>query len=100
MIASFPYSFSFFYTYETMRSVLGISHFHNCVSSVVAEITANLVRNPFEIIKQQMMVGRSDKILQSFNLLFKEKGFFGLYIGLKHTLARDILFSGIQLPIF
>lgn len=28
------------------------------------------------------------------------KGFKGFYIGYKSTLARDIVFSGFQLPIF
>jgi hypothetical protein len=67
MIISFPYSFSFFYTYETVRSIIGISHVGNFFASVSAEIVANLVRNPFEIIKQQMMVGRSDRIFQTFS---------------------------------
>jgi solute carrier family 25 S-adenosylmethionine transporter 26 len=71
MIASFPYSFSFFYTYEMMRSIVGTTHLCNFISSVTAEIVANLVRNPFEIIKQQMMVGRSDRILHGFNTVVK-----------------------------
>lgn len=63
MIASFPYSFSFFYTYESVRAMMGKSHTGNVIASVCAEIVANLVRNPFEVVKQQMMVGRSDRIL-------------------------------------
>jgi hypothetical protein len=38
----------------------------NIIASISAEIVANLVRNPFEVVKQQMMVGRSDKIMESF----------------------------------
>ena len=100
MIVSFPYSFSFFYTYETIRGMTKKTHLDNALASVCAEIVGNLVRNPFEVIKQQMMVGRSDKILSSFSEIIKHKGVKGLYIGLKPTLARDILFSAIQLPIF
>lgn len=70
------------------------------VASVCAEIVANIVRNPFEVVKQQMMVGRSDRILSSFSEIWKQKGIAGLYIGLSSTLGRDILFSAIQLPIF
>jgi len=66
MIVSFPYSFTFFYTYETVRSLLNKTHFANIVASVSAEIVANIVRNPFEVVKQQMMVGRSDRIIESF----------------------------------
>jgi solute carrier family 25 protein 39/40 len=47
-----------------------------------------------------MMVGRADKILESFSAVLRKRGVVGLYIGLKPTLARDIVFSSIQLPIF
>ena len=67
MIVSFPYSFTFFYTYETVRAMFNKSYFGNMLASICAEIAANIVRNPFEVVKQQMMVGRSDKILQSFS---------------------------------
>jgi hypothetical protein len=38
------------------------SNLGNIIGSICAEIVANLVRNPFEVIKQQMMVGRAGKI--------------------------------------
>lgn len=47
MIVSFPYSFTFFYTYETCRELMKDFYFKNVVASVFAEITGNLVRNPF-----------------------------------------------------
>lgn len=59
MIVSFPYSFTFFYTYETTRALLKEYPSKDIVASALAEITANLVRNPFEIIKQQLMGGRT-----------------------------------------
>ena len=65
MLVSFPYSFTFFYTYETTRAILGISHLSNIAASISAEVVANLVRNPFEVVKQQLMVGRASGITQS-----------------------------------
>lgn len=65
MVVSFPYSFTFFYIYEKIRENFGKSSSVNIFASVCAEIGGNIVRNPFEIIKQQMMVGRSDRIGQS-----------------------------------
>lgn len=59
MIVSFPYSFSFFYTYEAIRSLNKESKWKNFYASILAEIVGNIVRNPFEIIKQQLIVGRS-----------------------------------------
>lgn len=72
----------------------------NIIASISAEIVANLVRNPFEVVKQQMMVGRSDKIMESFKQIRGSKGIAGLYTGLAPTLIRDITFSAIQLPLF
>ena len=65
MTVSFPYAFTFFYTYETVRKILPAHTLTNALASVLAEVTANLVRNPFEVVKQQLMVGRGDKIRHS-----------------------------------
>ena len=47
MIVSFPYSFAFFYVYETTRKLLQDYYLKNVIASVLAEITGNLIRNPF-----------------------------------------------------
>lgn len=36
MVVSFPYSFTFFYTYETVRTLLGTNHLANAFASVAA----------------------------------------------------------------
>jgi len=46
------------------------------------------------------MVGRSDKIIYSLKEILRSNGPLGFYIGLGPTLARDIFFSAIQLPLF
>lgn len=65
MIVSFPYSFLFFYIYEAVRCSLQGYYGCNVVASIAAETVANIFRNPFEMVKQQMMVGRSDRIFSS-----------------------------------
>ena len=100
MIVSFPYAFSFFYVYETIRAAMPDNSFKNLYASVVAEVVANVIRNPFEVVKQQMMVGRSDRIMSSLLEIRGLKGLKGFYIGYQSTLIRDITFSAIQLPIF
>ena len=47
MIVSFPYSFTFFWVYETVRSYSQKNVLSNAFASVCAEIAANIVRNPF-----------------------------------------------------
>jgi len=59
MIVSFPYSFTFFYVYESVRAQFPDNNYKNVFASVFAEIAGNLVRNPFEVVKQQLMVGRN-----------------------------------------
>ena len=100
MIVSFPYSFTFFWVYETVRSYSQKSALSNAFASVCAEIAANIVRNPFEVVKQQLMVGRSKYIWSSLKDIYKNKGVKGFYIGYQSTLIRDIVFSAIQLPLF
>ena len=58
------------------------------------------MRNPFEVVKQQLMTGRADKIRNSLAEIARTKGIRGFYTGIQATLARDILFSAIQLPLF
>jgi hypothetical protein len=72
----------------------------NAFSAICAEVVAHAFRNPFEIVKQQLMVGRSSKIFESLRHIYKNKGANGLYIGYKPIVLRDIVFSGIQLPLF
>lgn len=47
MIVSFPYSFTFFFVYESIRSAIPENPVKNVLASVCAEIFGNLVRNPF-----------------------------------------------------
>lgn len=100
MVVSFPYSFSFFYVYESIRKILHDNPLKNIYASICAEIVGNLVRNPFEVVKQQLMVGRSERIVSSLGQIIKTKGLSGFYTGYKSTIARDIVFSAFQLPIF
>lgn len=65
LIMSFPYSFTFFMVYQWVRDRLPKSHLSNITASVCSEMAANFLRNPLELVKQQMMVGRSDRIVSS-----------------------------------
>jgi hypothetical protein len=58
MILSFPYSYVFFYTYGWLRQNLSNSYSSDLLAAVMGEGVANIIRNPFELIKQRLMVGR------------------------------------------
>lgn len=46
------------------------------------------------------MVGRADNIMQSLKEIAASRGIKGFYTGYKSTIARDIVFSAFQMPLF
>jgi len=61
-----------------------------------------VVTTPMELLKIQMQQGGPTKIsaTQLTLSLLKEKGVFGLYRGIRPTMARDVTFSVIYFPLF
>ena len=51
-------------------------------------------------MKQQIMVGRSDKVIPSLKSVYQILGLRGFYIGYAPALLRDIMFSAIELPLY
>ena len=87
MSASFPCAATFWTTYELAKHFFSqyddslskpVQHF---LSASVAESIQALVRNPFEIIKQNQQIGIYESMTQAFTHIVKEKGFRGLYTG-------------------
>lgn len=70
-----------------------------CASSI-GECVAVLVRNPFELIKQNLQVGNHKSIIQSASHIIKKEGIIGLYRGYFITVFREIPFSIIQFPLY
>jgi solute carrier family 25 S-adenosylmethionine transporter 26 len=62
MIVSFPYAYTFFYLYGWLRQSLRKSSWSDMLAASIAESVANIIRNPLELIKQRLMVGRETKI--------------------------------------
>ena len=75
-------------------------HMTNFFAAVVSETVSNFITNPLELVKQQIMVGRSDKVVPSLKSVYSILGWKGFYIGYAPTLIRDIMFSAIELPLY
>lgn len=58
MLVSFPYSYIFFLVYGHIRKRLNPSSTADFIAGALAETASNIVRNPLELIKQRLMVGR------------------------------------------
>jgi solute carrier family 25 (mitochondrial S-adenosylmethionine transporter), member 26 len=85
MIISFPSAFCYFFGYDTTRNFvrsetsLGDTTV-NMLGGCGAEICANTVRTPFEIVKQRMQVGHASSLVDAFGGLYKLRGLRGMFI--------------------
>jgi solute carrier family 25 S-adenosylmethionine transporter 26 len=70
------------------------------IAAVIGESCANLVRNPFELVKQNMQIGNFSNMRQAFNTIIKTEGVLGLYRGYLITIVREIPFGIIQFPLY
>ena len=65
-----------------------------------ADIFACAVRNPLEVLKQQMQAGLHENTLATVKHIFREEGIRGFFAGYLATVARDIPFDMMQFAIY
>jgi solute carrier family 25 S-adenosylmethionine transporter 26 len=65
------------------------------MAATIAESTQALVRNPFEVIKQNLQLGRYSNNVEATVEIFKHKGIGGFYQGYFPLICREIPFSSI-----
>jgi solute carrier family 25 (mitochondrial S-adenosylmethionine transporter), member 26 len=80
-------------------SFMNVNVQHMAAASM-AEITQALVRNPFEVIKQNLQVGKYEGMWECAVDIVKHKGVGGLYNGYFSFIMREIPFSSIQFPFY
>jgi solute carrier family 25 S-adenosylmethionine transporter 26 len=69
-------------------------------SAASADIFACAVRNPLEVVKQQMQAGLHENTLSTVKHIWREEGMRGFFAGYMATVARDIPFDMIQFAIY
>lgn len=67
---------------------------------MAAELCCNILKNPFEIMKQHLQAGNEPNLRAAFNYIRLNYGYRGFYLGLGSLLLREIPFSCIQMPIY
>ena len=72
----------------------------NLLGAIMAEILSNLVRSPFELLKNQAQVGHRRSVFQGLSELFRTFQLRQIYRGLSTLMLREIPFSCIQLPFY
>lgn len=70
------------------------------IAAILGEAAQLVIRNPFELIKQNMQIGKYSSIIYGMIDIFKNNGFSGLYRGYFITLLREVPFGLIQYPLY
>lgn len=104
-IASAPSAAIFFGTYEYMKRSIpgpGSSVFANGSAAAVAEVAACVFKVPFEVVKQRLQVSSTHTrgTPRMLGQIYRTEGLRGCYSGLGATMAREIPFGFIQMPVY
>jgi solute carrier family 25 S-adenosylmethionine transporter 26 len=70
------------------------------IGAIVGEASQVLVRNPFELVKQNMQLGKYKTVKEAISDIKQTKGITGLYRGYFVTVLREIPFGLIQYPLY
>ena len=71
------------------------------MASSIAETAQALVRCPFEVVKQNMQIGKYENTYAAVVDIWSTKGIRkGFYAGFGSFVLRDIPFSAIQFPLY
>ncbi|RUS70597.1 hypothetical protein EGW08_021643 [Elysia chlorotica] len=108
MLGSVPSAAVFFLTYEAtkerLRSDLPARGACQAVTHMVAaacgDVTSCLIRVPVEIVKQRTQTLSASSSWSTFLQTYQAEGFLGFYRGYFSTIAREIPFCVIQLPLW
>lgn len=103
---SAPAAATFFCTYEITKDLAGTwlpnmstPHVH-MVAASFGELVSNVVRVPFEVVKQRAQTYSNMSSLQTFKFSLQQEGYKGLYRGYWNTVFREVPFSFIQYPLW
>lgn len=65
-----------------------------------AEVFTAVVRNPFEVVKQQMQAGMHASTPDAIRSLLRAEGVRGFYAGYLTLVAREIPFDAMQFTLY
>jgi solute carrier family 25 (mitochondrial S-adenosylmethionine transporter), member 26 len=69
-------------------------------AAVLGEASQVMFRNPFELIKQNMQIGKYNTMKEAILKIYQQNGIKGLYRGYFVTVFREIPFGLIQYPLY
>ncbi|KAL8452207.1 hypothetical protein Emed_001514 [Eimeria media] len=84
----------------SMPSSAGMDSSHgstHIVSAAIAESSACVIRNPFEVVKQQVQLGLHPSTAIGFKSVWRHEGLRGFFVGMGTSMLRDVPFAALQL---
>uniref|UniRef100_A0A914ZAZ1 S-adenosylmethionine mitochondrial carrier protein n=1 Tax=Panagrolaimus superbus TaxID=310955 RepID=A0A914ZAZ1_9BILA len=102
-LGSAPTGAIFFLIYSNLKEIITVKPtiLGDAICACSAEFVSSTIGVPIEVIKQRSQTGHvTTPFLQLGKKIYKREGFAGLYRGLVPTLAREMPFSFIELPIW
>ncbi len=96
-----PSAATFFAVYDFGKlNWFSDTHVGHGGAAAVAEIAACLVKVPFEILKQRKQADAVGSAWALAKSIYQKQGVRGMYAGLGATVAREIPFGFIQMPLY
>ncbi|CDI87052.1 mitochondrial carrier domain-containing protein, putative [Eimeria praecox] len=69
-------------------------------AAAIAESSACVIRNPFEVVKQQVQLGLHASTSEGFSAVWRLEGPRGFFVGLGTSMLRDVPFAAMQLSLW
>lgn len=69
-------------------------------AAAAADVCVCAVRNPFEVVKQQMQVGMHKSGMEAVRSIVRAEGVGGLFAGYISTVSREIPFDALEFAMY
>lgn len=107
MAGSFPAAATFWSVYEAAKHRLvpltagtNWAFLAYAGAAASADIAVCAVRNPFEVVKQQMQAGLHTNTREAVRTILRVDGWRGLYAGYLSTVLREVPFDAIEFALY